>query len=669
MVEGTPFGVAELIQVSTVLRQLGRGASSVEEVADRVVVLLRDRLVDKARDAPALPLVRFYVTRRYDDLEPDLRDVARAAGPDGFAERNAVCLVLLATAGEEPAWNDRRLSVNHRAIPLPSVAALDRLPMVAALVRQLGLDPRQLVDPAPAAAGDLERSTGIFFVEDALESPTIPDQQQFVLPYGIRSAAGFGGVLPDGLVYAVVFFSSVPIPRNAAELFPVFALSLEVALLFLAGRPVFEGGPARTGVGPAELEHRHAVVLQELLDARAAVIEAEGSRLEQVANDADRRAAELASSRAALEQNRAHLQAIIEGALDAIVTMNAEGRITDFNRAAEELFGYRREEVVGELLGELLVPYRMRARHYEGLRRYLASGEGPVLGRRIEVPALRRDGTEVPVELAITQVEGVDPAIFNGYIRDLSAVRQAAAERAAGRERLAHLARTLQSSLLPPGLPDIAGFELGALYRPFGDGYDVGGDFYDVFEIGDGRWALALGDVCGKGPEAAAVTAIARYTIRAAAMRQPDPTSVLEVVNDALHRQSPERFCTAALATVEVGGAVSVALGGHPKPAVVSATGELRQVGQLGTLLGPFPSWHNETAEVRLEEGSTLVLFSDGVLEARRGKEQFGFERLANALGRASPGATGVVRSIEEALERFADAINDDVAVLAIHRL
>jgi serine phosphatase RsbU (regulator of sigma subunit) len=108
-----------------------------------------------------------------------------------------------------------------------------------------------------------------------------------------------------------------------------------------------------------------------------------------------------------------------------------------------------------------------------------------------------------------------------------------------------HIAWTLQQSLLPPALPDIPGFEVAALYRPAGEGYEVGGDFYDVFETADRAWALVVGDVCGKGPEAAAITGLARHTIRAIAMHDRRPCKVLRSLNEALLGEAwTDRFCT-----------------------------------------------------------------------------------------------------------------------------
>ena len=120
----------------------------------------------------------------------------------------------------------------------------------------------------------------------------------------------------------------------------------------------------------------------------------------------------------------------------------------------------------------------------------------------------------------------------------------------------AYIARTLQESLLPPTLPEIGGVEVAARFRAAGDGNEVGGDFYDLFDTGDANWAVVMGDVCGKGAEAAALTALARYTLRAAAMRQDSPSDVLSTLNEALVRQRADaQFCTVAFARLQRDGA------------------------------------------------------------------------------------------------------------------
>ena len=419
----------------------------------------------------------------------------------------------------------------------------------------------------------------------------------------------------------------------------------------------------------AVLEAR-AAALSQLLDIRGQIVDHESSRLEREAVELEERSNGLEASQAALRVADARSTGIIEGSLDGIIGIDSAGRILDFNHAAEEMFEQTREDVIGELLSDVIIPYSMRERHQQGIARFLATGTGPILGRRIEVNALRRDGTEFPVELIVTQVRDADPPLFNGYVRDLSVARRAAAELRSGQERLAHIARTLQASLLPPTLPEIEGADIAAAFRSLGDGYEVGGDFYDAFELKNGRWALVLGDVCGKGSDAAALTALARHTLRAAGMRSNDPANVLDALNEAIYRQGGERFCTAIYAMFEPrSGIVELAVGGHPLPFVLRSTGEVEQVGIGGTLLGPFEQWRGATDRLEVHHGDTLIFYSDGATEARSGKEFFGEDRLATAIGSTSGlDVAAAVDSLEETVLRFAGSLTDDLAILAMRR-
>ena len=165
------------------------------------------------------------------------------------------------------------------------------------------------------------------------------------------------------------------------------------------------------------------------------------------------------------------------------------------------------------------------------------------------------------------------------------------------------MARTLQGSLLPRELPEIPGVELAARYLAAGEGNEVGGDFYDCFETGAGDWALVIGDVCGKGAEAAALTALARYTVRAAALQTRSPSAVLAQLNAALLRDRHDyRFCTvlyASLTPHEAGVSACLTAGGHPLPLVLRAGGAVETAGTPGSLLGIVDP--PELAEHRLE--------------------------------------------------------------------
>jgi hypothetical protein len=179
----------------------------------------------------------------------------------------------------------------------------------------------------------------------------------------------------------------------------------------------------------------------------------------------------------------------------------------------------------------------------------------------------------------------------------------------------------LQRDLLPPSVPDIPGLEVVAGYRPAGEGTAVGGDFYDVFAMEDGTWALVIGDVCGKGVEAAALTGLARYTLRAVAQSEVRPAAILRALNRAMLEQvGDSRFCTVCFIRlrVEGGRAVLTAVNaGHPLPLVIRADGRMEEAAVPGTLLGVFPDPELEEATTELGPGDLFLAYTDGVTDGR----------------------------------------------------
>jgi PAS domain S-box-containing protein len=248
-----------------------------------------------------------------------------------------------------------------------------------------------------------------------------------------------------------------------------------------------------------------------------------------------------------------------------------------------------------------------------------------------------------------------------------------ALERARLYEERAYVARTLQAGLLPHQLPLIDGLDVSVHYRPLGDGGEVGGDFYDVFATEDGRWLVAVGDICGKGTAAAVLTGVVRSTVRALALRDPDPSDILGGVNTALLREaSPQALATAACGLIERDGdafAVTVAAGGHPPPLVRRADGAVEAVHAGGPLLGFLPAPTLPPAKLRLEAGDLLLLYTDGIIDARPdGAEPFGEERLADALATAADGdAISVIAAVDAAVRAYAPGPpRDDKALLAV---
>jgi serine phosphatase RsbU (regulator of sigma subunit) len=280
---------------------------------------------------------------------------------------------------------------------------------------------------------------------------------------------------------------------------------------------------------------------------------------------------------------------------------------------------------------------------------------------------------------AISMVSGDDSRRFREEDKILATELAARCALALDNARLfrerSRIARTLQESLLPPVLPDLPGLDLAARFRAAGEGLEVGGDFYDLFETGDSGWAVAIGDVCGKGSEAAAITALARYTVRAAAMRQDDPSQILGLLNEALLRQrTDKRFCTVLYGRLEkngVGHRFEFASGGHPLPLVLrvgSSPGDSGEVGTPGTLLGIVPDPDLEDSRVVIQPGEALVLYTDGVTDSAAPERIWSADELVEAVGPAAGLDADAIaeRVMQAALSGAGGQPRDDIAILVL---
>ncbi len=231
------------------------------------------------------------------------------------------------------------------------------------------------------------------------------------------------------------------------------------------------------------------------------------------------------------------------------------------------------------------------------------------------------------------------------------------------------IAATLQQSLLPPDLPEIPGFRLASLYRAAGEQNEVGGDFYDAFEV-PGGWMIVVGDVAGRGAEAAALTSLSRYTFRTASKLLGDPIATLGQLNAALRERpglSLVSVCCVLLRVADGYAHADLVLAGHP-PAYHLRRGSPRPVGVFAPFLGAYEHGGWEATTIRLEPRDQLILYTDGVIDTVGQAERFGEERLAETL-RSAGGAADAVRRIEAALVEFAEGSQvDDTAVIALER-
>jgi serine phosphatase RsbU (regulator of sigma subunit) len=258
-------------------------------------------------------------------------------------------------------------------------------------------------------------------------------------------------------------------------------------------------------------------------------------------------------------------------------------------------------------------------------------------------------------------------------LTQLAALASVAITNARLYDRERTIARTLQRSLRPGELPEVPGLAAAVRFRPAGESIELGGDFYDLYRARDGGWAALIGDVQGKGPDAAAVTALARHTLRAASAYEHRPSGVLALLHRALREQrSDDRFCTVAYAHMQVAVRhvrLDLACGGHPLPLVVHPDGTVEAVGRLGTLLGTDIDPLLADVTVELEVGDVLVFYTDGVTEVRRRRtEVFGQGELSELLagcGGLTPDE--VAERVETAVLAASEGrLRDDVAILAL---
>ena len=323
-------------------------------------------------------------------------------------------------------------------------------------------------------------------------------------------------------------------------------------------------------------------------------------------------------------------------------------------------------QIVHEVTDELRREWSRDAGYLEDIREWPAEAA-------VVAPLRARGRTLGTIALASFTERRFGPREI-ATIEELARRAAMAADNARVYGERSYIAARLQQSLLPPHLPDVPGLEIAARFRPAGEAYDVGGDFYDIFETGTGAWAIAMGDVCGKGADAAALTAMARYTIRATGLRAAQsPQRVLSLLNEVLLTEAPrEQFLTVAYANLRVSQEateLAIASAGHPLPLLLRADGQLEPVGSPGTLLGVVPEIELHPVVIDLREGDTLIFYTDGVTEARTSDgTMFGMDGLMSAvLACTGCDAAEVAERIESSLtDANVERPRDDIAIVVV---
>ena len=437
------FSLTDMTACSTALRTIGAGSPDMDETAKRLVRYFYEHLISGPTGGSACALVRFFTTQPYGDLPADYQDCARSVRGAESVSSDVKCLTLLATAGDQLEWNQTEHSQRYKAIPLISTEFVAQFPMFSQLFTQLGI---QLPLPQGNHSGLLldakEHSFNVFHVPEALGSPVVPVQKEFVIPYGIRSVIGFGGVLPSGNLFVIILFSKVWLSHQTAELFKTLALSAKLALLPVdrepKGRKLAGSGPPNdrqpdySGAQIAALEHLLAVHEQTV-----------------IAHATERRHAE-----EALDDSEARLRAVVGSTKDIVLFIDRDGLIKSWNEAAETLFGYTFHEAYGKP-GRMIIETGL-----EEAVQQVADGASvnPILqatGATYLSSGRKKNGQTFPMELSLASWKTKHMGFFLATIRDMTERRriEAALEQSESRFRnLIEHAPDLIFTLSPTGL-------------------------------------------------------------------------------------------------------------------------------------------------------------------------------------------------------------------------
>ena len=355
--------------------------------------------------------------------------------------------------------------------------------------------------------------------------------------------------------------------------------------------------------------------------------------------------------------------------------LDRAGLVVDANVELLRILGRSHGEVAGLLsLAQLVTA---------GGRIYLDTHVFPLLDiegsvREIALDVVHADGTRVPVILSANVDDSAGPELRRVRVVVLEArdrrryetdLLEAVRATEAARLHASELAETLQQTLIPPSPPSIDGLTMSAAYRPAGDGREVGGDFYDVFQVADGEWLVVIGDVTGKGVAAATVTSFVRHVVRDLAIRQPDPAALLLELNQALLDHPTDKFCTIVVVRLirrDGDWQLRASAGGHPLPLLRRNDGTTVELGTHGPLVGVLAEPSYATFEHVLAD-DIVVLFTDGVVEARQDRELFGLERLLELVSATSADVSAITESVVAAALAFQDGDpRDDIAVVTL---
>ena len=371
---------------------------------------------------------------------------------------------------------------------------------------------------------------------------------------------------------------------------------------------------------------------------------------------------------------------VVESALNAIVLMDSFGIITDWNHHAETMFDRSRDEAIGQRVDELIIPPRFRNAHRTGLGHFLQSGEGPILNKLIEHTAIRRDGSEFPVELSVSPLKLDNAYIFSGFIHDITSRKESEKKIRETEVKLAiahnemKIAHQIQSSLLPSAPIKTTHFEITGCCVPADQ---VGGDFYDYFVRGEDHLNMVIADVSGHSVGPALFMVEARSALRTQANRSELPAETLTVLNNSLFEDlnNADYFITMFYLQYHAStGQLNFANAGHPPPLLIRHNqNHCIQLDADGLILGIRKNIIFENKSIPLNQGDMILLYTDGITEAENANgEFFGLDRICSIYTQSAHlEPEGIIEQILKQLKQFcrSDSLNDDITLMLFKKV
>lgn len=697
----TVFSAERIAALAATVARAGEQAASMEGAARQVAAAIRGAFATEDGES-AVVLIRLFQTTVWDQLTPQLRSYAMARMAPGAVPSGTRCLALMATLGDRPSWCDRHASRDHQALPLTGTDVIRRVPLALTVMDHLvGADAqmRRTEDGRPARVA-------VHLVSEASGSPLVP-AQWLVGTYGVTAGLGLGGILPNGEVFTSVLFSRVPIDAAAAQRFGVVAEAMRTAMAPFAHVPLFDPAPPvgrvvprpgydsaleDTGTSailpPAPLDDGAGWSVRPRPTVEAALREqrerlAQESRIVETLYSVGQSLARQLDLRKLVQQAIEAATSVVGAKFGAFFYTAAGGDGVGHTRYALaglepevfERFGLPRQTA---LFGPR-PPSRSTMRSPDVTRDPRYGDNAPLHGMPAGHPPVR-SYLAVPVVAASGEVLGAfyfghpEASVFTERDEQLAQGIAAQAASAMENARLYRHERTtamrLQRSLLPAAPPRLADLDIASAYLPGEQGARVGGDWFDVIALSADRVALVIGDVMGRGIDAAAVMGQLRAAIQAYAVMDLPPAQVLDQLNRLVCQLPHEQIATCVYAVYDPSeGTLRWANAGHLPPAMVAPDGAVTLLeADLGMPLGVDRAIFADMARP-MPEGARLLLYTDGLVECRDTPLHDRLGRLRAVLADLCAPETAV--DVREGCERLAremltGAEHDDVAVLFV---